>query len=164
MHEYKYHIIYKTTNKINGKIYVGLHSTDNLEDGYLGSGWVLKQAIKKHGRDNFTREILLVLTSRDEAREIEAMLVDEIFANRHDTYNLEIGGMGVEDQWGENNPMYGKVAPNAKKLLAEHLDGRKIVFESIQKCADTLGFARANIRNLLYKGIRGRRGWKISYC
>lgn len=42
MHEYKYHIIYKTTNLINGKIYVGMHSTDNLNDGYLGSGWILK--------------------------------------------------------------------------------------------------------------------------
>lgn len=36
MHEYKFHIIYKTTNLINGKIYVGLHSTDNVDDGYLG--------------------------------------------------------------------------------------------------------------------------------
>ena len=73
MNEYKYHIIYKTTNLINGKIYVGMHSTDNL-------------------------------------------------------------------------------------------NGRQRKFNSIQECADTLGFARGNIRNLLYKGIRGRRGWKISYC
>ena len=164
MHEYKYHIIYKTTNKINDKIYMGLHSTDKLEDGYLGSGWILKHALKKHGRENFTREILLVLTSRDEAREIEAMLVDESFTNRSDTYNLEIGGMGVEDQWGKNNPMYGVIPKNAKKIIAEHKDGTILKFESIRHCADTLGFARANIRNLLYKGIRGRRGWKISYC
>ena len=46
MHEYKFHIIYKTTNLLNGKIYVGLHSTDNLNDRYMGSGWVLKYAIK----------------------------------------------------------------------------------------------------------------------
>lgn len=138
MHEYKFHIIYKTTNLINGKIYVGLHSTDNIDDGYLGSGWVLKSAIKKYGRENFKREVLLVLSNREEAREVESLLVDK--------------------------ELYGKVAHNAKGVLAEHLDGRQFRFNSIQECAEALGFARANIRNLLYKGIRGRRGWKISYC
>ena len=164
MHEYKYHVIYKTTNRVNGKIYVGLHSTDNINDSYLGSGWVLKSAIKKYGCKNFSREILLILDSRDEAREIESMLVDESFIKRPDTYNLQEGGMGVQDQWGERNPMYGVVPKNAKKIIAEHLDGTRLKFDSIRHCADTLGFARANIRNLLYKGIRGRRGWRISYC
>lgn len=164
MHEYKFHIIYKTTNLLNGKIYVGLHSTDNLNDRYMGSGWVLKYTIKKHGRENFKREILLVLSDREEAREVEALLVDKDFIARPDTYNLQEGGMGVENQWGENNPAYGKVANNAKGVIAEHLDGRRLEFDSIQDCAGTLGFARGNIRNLLYKGIRGRRGWKISYC
>lgn len=164
MHEYKYHIIYKTTNLINGKIYVGMHSTDNLNDEYLGSGWILKQVIKKYGKENFKREVLLVLSNRKEAREVEALLVDTEFIARPNTYNLQEGGMGVENQWGENNPAYGKVANNAKGVLAEHLDGRQLKFNSIQECADTLGFARGNIRNLLYKGIRGRRGWKISYC
>lgn len=164
MHEYKYHIIYKTTNLINGKIYVGMHSTDNLEDRYLGSGWVLKHAIKKYGRENFKREILLILTDRAEAREVEALLVDTAFIARPDTYNLQEGGMGVENQWGESNPAYGKPAHNATGIIAEHLDGRHFKFSSIRECADTLGFARGNIRNLLYKGIRGRRGWKISYC
>lgn len=164
MHEYKYHIIYKTTNLINNKIYVGMHSTDNLNDGYLGSGWILKQAIKKYSKENFKREVLLVLPSRKEAREVEALLVDTEFISRQNTYNLQEGGMGVENQWGENNSAFGKVANNAKGVLAEHLDGRQLKFNSIQECAGTLGFARGNIRNLLYKGIRGRRGWKISYC
>lgn len=164
MHEYKHHIIYKTTNLINNKIYVGMHSTDNLNDGYLGSGWILKQAIKKYSKENFKREVLLVLPSRKEAREVEALLVDTEFISRQNTYNLQEGGMGVENQWGENNSAFGKVANNAKGVLAEHLDGRQLKFNSIQECAETLGFARGNIRNLLYKGIRGRRGWKISYC
>lgn len=97
MHEYKFHIIYKTTNLLNGKIYVGLHSTDNLNDGYMGSGWVLKYAIKKYGRKNFKREILLVLSNREEAREVEALLVDKEFISRPNTYNLQEGGMGVEN-------------------------------------------------------------------
>lgn len=99
MHEYKYHIIYKTTNLINNKIYVGMHSTDNLNDGYLGSGWILKQAIKKYSKENFKREVLLVLSNRKEAREVEALLVDTEFIARQNTYNLQEGGMGVENQW-----------------------------------------------------------------
>jgi hypothetical protein len=49
-------IIYKTTNLINGKIYVGQDSKNNPK--YLGSGIVLNHAIKKYGKDNFKKEIL----------------------------------------------------------------------------------------------------------
>jgi len=47
--------VYKTTNLINGKIYVGLHVTDNLEDDYLGSGSQLKLAVKKYGKEKFQK-------------------------------------------------------------------------------------------------------------
>ena len=49
-------VIYKTTNLINGKIYVGKDSNDN--PNYLGSGIVLKNAIDKYGRKSFKKEIL----------------------------------------------------------------------------------------------------------
>jgi group I intron endonuclease len=49
-------IIYKTTNLINGKIYIGQHMKNNSE--YLGSGKALKCAIKKYGKENFVRETL----------------------------------------------------------------------------------------------------------
>ena len=49
-------IIYKTTNLINGKIYVG-SDISNIPS-YLGSGKILKCAIKKYGKDNFQKEIL----------------------------------------------------------------------------------------------------------
>lgn len=53
-----YHLVYLTTNLITGKQYIGDHSTNNLNDGYLGSGDCLISSIKKHGRKNFKREIL----------------------------------------------------------------------------------------------------------
>ena len=49
----KYHYIYKTTCIINDKFYIGMHSTDNMEDGYIGSGKRLWHSINYHGKENF---------------------------------------------------------------------------------------------------------------
>ncbi len=61
------HIVYITTNLVNGKQYVGDHSSDNLKDGYLGSGTAIKRAIKKFGKKNFNREILESFDTKEEA-------------------------------------------------------------------------------------------------
>lgn len=54
----KFHFVYKTTCKPTGKYYVGMHSTDDMEDGYLGSGLRLQRSVKKYGREDHVREIL----------------------------------------------------------------------------------------------------------
>ena len=85
-----FYIIYKTTNKINNKFYIGKHITNDLNDGYLGSGTLLKRAIQKHGRQNFTKEILYVFDNEDDMnkKEKELVVVSE------DSYNLCEGGQG----------------------------------------------------------------------
>lgn len=86
------HIVYKTTNQINGKIYVGVHSADN--DGYLGSGKKILLAINKYGKENFIRETLFEFPNAEQAYEKEAEIVDQDFLARSDVYNIALGGMG----------------------------------------------------------------------
>jgi len=62
------HFVYITTNLINGKQYVGDHSTNDLNDGYLGSGRpYLQRALRQYGKQNFKKEILEVFPSKKEA-------------------------------------------------------------------------------------------------
>jgi hypothetical protein len=90
----KYHFIYKTTNLLSGRYYIGMHSTDDLNDGYLGSGTYLKRSINKHGKENHSIEILEYLNSREElaAREREVVSLQEIA--KKECMNLKVGGSG----------------------------------------------------------------------
>lgn len=92
-----YHIVYKTTNKLNGKIYVGYHKCDDLNDEYIGSGSLLKRAIEKYGSDNFIREIVATFDNSVDAFALEAEIVNSDFVARDDTYNLKVGGRGGFD-------------------------------------------------------------------
>lgn len=92
-----YYIVYKISNIINNKIYIGYHHTDNINDDYLGSGKLILNAIKKYGSPNFKKEILYVFPNREEALLKEAEIVNEEFINRIDTYNIKLGGEGGWD-------------------------------------------------------------------
>lgn len=90
-----FYTVYQTTNLLNNKIYIGLHETEDLNDSYLGSGILLKQAIKKYGSNNFKKEILFVYNNKTDMIDKEKELVSEAFINRRDTYNLSKGGFGM---------------------------------------------------------------------
>lgn len=86
--------IYKITNKINGKIYIGQHVTKDVNDNYMGSGKMLRRAQKKYGIENFTKEILFIFSTKEEMNLKEAELVTKDFCLREDTYNICPGGFG----------------------------------------------------------------------
>jgi phosphopantetheinyl transferase (holo-ACP synthase) len=98
-----FYTIYKTTNKINGKIYIGKHQTKDLDDKYIGSGKHLCRAIKKYGIENFQKEILFQFDTEAEMNAKEAELVTEEFCLREDTYNLCPGGHGGFGYLNSNN-------------------------------------------------------------
>jgi group I intron endonuclease len=89
--EPKYYI-YEVTNLVNGKTYIGQHITDNLEDGYLGSGKALKAAIKKYGRDNFKKEVLVFANGPTSLNFLERCMVPLWWAELPTNYNLVEGG------------------------------------------------------------------------
>lgn len=92
MKNYKYNYVYQITNLLDGKIYIGKHSTDNLDDGYMGSGGKIKRAQKRDGLENFSKKILKFFNSVDDALAYEAELVNKEFIKRLDTYNTSVGG------------------------------------------------------------------------
>lgn len=90
-----YHYVYITTNVSNGKKYIGKHSFKELENRYLGSGFGIKAAIKKHGRESFVKEIVSTHETEDAAYEAEAILIESVDAIRNPLfYNRTKGGRG----------------------------------------------------------------------
>ena len=124
--------IYRTTNLINGKTYIGQHETsDMLNDFYIGSGKLIKRAIKKYGKENFKNEILEVVLSRFEANYMEKMYISKERSIGKAEYNIADGGSGSSGHHrteeakkrmssvkkGENNPFYGKSHTDDYKVM-----------------------------------------------
>ena len=89
----KYYI-YKVTNKVNGRYYVGVHKTNNPNDHYMGSGSEIQEAIKQYGVSNFVKEVLFEFTSKLDAYKKEAELVTSELILTGNVYNKVPGGQG----------------------------------------------------------------------
>jgi group I intron endonuclease len=119
-------IIYKTTNNINGKIYIGQDKNNN--PSYYGSGKKLLSAIKKYGKENFTKEILEECVNEDYLNEREIFWISYYNSrDRHIGYNISEGGKegdrnigqdiaksGIYNYWVEK---YGKVEADKRREL-----------------------------------------------
>jgi hypothetical protein len=128
--------VYKTTNIINDKIYVGFHSVKTEEDilriergnlscfsdGYLGSGKLMLAALEKYGPENFDQEILGVFDTKEDAESLEREIVNKNFVNEDTNYNLSVGG-NVCILYGENNGFYGE--RHTKEILDKIQESRK---------------------------------------
>jgi hypothetical protein len=89
-----FYTVYKITNLINSKIYIGVHKTDNLSDRYMGSGNNIRRAIKKYGKENFKKEYLAIFENEIDMFKMESMLVNDKFIKNKYSYNIKNGGLG----------------------------------------------------------------------
>ena len=151
------YIVYKTTNLINGKIYVGVHRTNpDIFDGYIGCGVSKKDqkrkvkgfptAVQKYGYENFKRETLFIFPDTKEGEELaykkEAEIVTIDFVKRIDTYNLSVGG---------KMPQY----EHSRKIAQYTLEGKFIrVWDSIKEAEESLNLT----------SIIGNLKGKTKYC
>jgi hypothetical protein len=118
-------IIYKTTNLINGKIYIG--KDERNKRTYLGSGILLKKAIAKYGIDNFKKEILEECNDKDILCEREKFWIEQLNARDPEIgYNIAEGGCGGMTYTQE-------MIDN----LSNKMKGRKLTPETISKMLET---------------------------
>lgn len=131
-------LVYKTTNTINNKAYIGVHKTDDLHDGYLGSGKCLARAIAKHGTKAFRREILFECESALEMYARERELVTEAVTSDAMYYNIRVGGDGGWD--------YVNKASLSHEMLARRISAKRqrwLTDESYRtECRKTLAKVR----------------------
>ena len=138
-----FYLIYKITNKLDGKIYIGSHKTKKVDDGYMGSGKYLNRAYQKYGMENFTKEILFVFDNETEMNEKEKELV----IISESTYNLCEGGKGGfgyinsvgknfykdHDKVAINNLAKGKEALQEYYASGKHKEIMKPVIQKIHE-------------------------------
>ncbi len=105
-------LVYKTTNLINNKYYIGVHKVNSKKSTlYLGSGKLILQAIKKYGRNNFTRETLALFYDEASAYAFEKNFITDELLEDTNCYNITEGGGNPPTFYGRDNHMYGKKHP-----------------------------------------------------
>lgn len=133
----KYHIIYKTTCKITGRFYIGLHSTDDLNDSYLGSGVRLIRSVRKYGKEQHRREILEILETRALASEREVELITPELRADPLCLNCGSGGLGFTDRPNTKDETRKLISEKGKEAWAAGRNtgnlGKKSSPESIAK-------------------------------
>jgi hypothetical protein len=108
--------VYKTTNLVNGKFYWGVHDSTDENDGYLGSGTVLRKAIKKYSEDSFKRKTMVIYETAGAAYFDERLIVNQEMVDDEMCYNNRIGGKGGWehiDNKGNKNPMFGRIGEDS---------------------------------------------------
>tara|TARA_R110000803_G_scaffold137802_1_gene204711 strand:+ start:3169 stop:3885 length:717 start_codon:yes stop_codon:yes gene_type:complete len=120
----KQYYLYKLTNTINGKYYIGVHKTSNFNDSYYGSGTTIRRAIAKYGKEAFTKTMLLETMNETEAYLAEKNIIGNKWSTDPQCYNNTEGGRGGFshiDNSGENNPM--KDPEVVKRVISKTQEG-----------------------------------------
>lgn len=159
----KYHFLYKTTCNVTKKYYIGIHSTNELDDGYLGSGKILKNSIKKHGLENHNRIIIKFCSSREELVKYEKDIVNKNEITNELCMNIMVGGTGgtqplhLQINWinaGKNS--FLEKYYNDEEYRIKH---KKKISDAIKNCYSTGKLERKYFYN--WKGKKHTKQTKI---
>jgi len=143
--------VYRITNNITGKIYIGKHSSSSVVNNYYGSGVAIKASIKKHGISNFTKDIICTCATERELNDMEIYHIEDSGAFKFG-YNMTRGGEGklgykpTDEQkarqsatmikfFAENPDVRAKISKNSSKMTGSKngFFGKKLTKEHIDK-------------------------------
>lgn len=160
----KYHYIYKTTCNINGKYYIGMHSTDNLEDGYLGSGKRLWHSINYHGKENHEKVILEYCKNREQLKKREEEIVNEQLLSEDLCMNLKPGGSGgfVNEEHRKKFIESNNWGPSHERIKWLHDNDPKWLEEQKQKIKEGLKKINFNFKTFVGRSHTEETKRKIS--
>jgi len=99
----KYGYIYRMTNLVNGKTYIGQHKIKSNEKflDYMGSGRIIRQAIHKYGKENFSKEILEYAINKEELDILEKSYIHKEILNSKSEYNIEYSSSSLQFKFKE---------------------------------------------------------------
>lgn len=144
----KIYYIYRNTCLITNKYYIGMHSTNNLNDKYLGSGFLLKRSILKYGIENHIKEILEYCVDEKQLAIRESEIVNQDLINDNLCMNLKLGGIGGATMTGR------KHKEESKRKISESNKGKKNTEETKRKISKSV--SKTLIGN---KRAKGNKSW-----
>jgi hypothetical protein len=150
-----YYYLYKITNTVNNKIYIGIHQTNNLDDEYFGSGLMLHRAINKYGKCNFFKEIIEYFDSSEAMAAREKQIVNSKFVKSTRTYNIVEGGLG---SFSYINSLPNQGHSKQQQCKAAKLAGTKHKEKMLVDTAYRENWIIANARSQSAKWESGRIG------
>lgn len=135
-----YGYVYKGTNLVNNKIYIGQHKSEKFDESYLGSGTLWKRAIQKYGVDKIQIEVIEFCSNPEELNKRESYWIKKL--NSQDKtigYNICGSDTSPHSLPGDRNPMYGKHHTyTSKKKISEKAKGRRVSDETKLKISNIL--------------------------
>lgn len=162
-----YGFVYETLNTQNGMKYIGkcIYSRQNNCDSYLGSGLYLKRAIKKYGRDAFTRRTLEDAYSAEELNKLEESYIQRFDAvASSEYYNVKLTSIGGdtfttnpnrehtrnlkrENMTGERNHQFGKAKTEAMIASVKQANNRAVQIEGVLYSSQTEASKKLGLNN-----------------
>ncbi len=159
------YIIYKITNNINNRYYIGRHATNDINDDYMGSGKAIKNAILKYGKDNFTKEIIAETSSTELLWQLEMKIVNDEIVNDPLSYNMAYGGKSYLDGLKKHDvKKFIQHQSNAGKLggpasYSKKTDVQKYTWHSAGGIA-TAKKHKLELKHPFYNGVAASMGGK----